>query len=321
MPEVISEDLSGKTVALVGANTGIGFEAVKHFAKMNPARMILGCRSEEKGRTTVEKLKSQTGYNKAEFGIIDLSNFASVQAFADGFKGRLDILVMNAAAGPIEVFAQSVEGWENTIQINNLSTSLLSILLLPHMQKTAQDHNVTTNLVIVASEIHYFVDIEDKVRDSPRILEKLSQKEYCTSGIMAKRYMVSKLLNVLFVRALSQRVPKSIVVTAPNPGFTVSELGRNITGFKAFLGRIMQKLMAHTTEEGSRQLVWAALAGGGQVPVDTLRGAFIHLSQVLESSDFVISDVGKDVQERVWNETVEILTKFDPKVAGILDSL
>ena len=43
------EDLSGKTVVVIGANIGLGFEAAKHFARMNPDRIILGCRSKERG--------------------------------------------------------------------------------------------------------------------------------------------------------------------------------------------------------------------------------------------------------------------------------
>ena len=49
VPSVEHEDLSGKTVVVIGANIGIGFEAAKHFAKMNPDRIILGCRSKERG--------------------------------------------------------------------------------------------------------------------------------------------------------------------------------------------------------------------------------------------------------------------------------
>lgn len=33
---LIRKDLSGKVVLVVGANTGLGFEAAKHFARMNP---------------------------------------------------------------------------------------------------------------------------------------------------------------------------------------------------------------------------------------------------------------------------------------------
>ena len=49
VPPVLHADLVGKTVIITGANAGIGFEAAKHFAKMSPARLILACRSEEKG--------------------------------------------------------------------------------------------------------------------------------------------------------------------------------------------------------------------------------------------------------------------------------
>lgn len=54
LPPPLHTDLSGKTVLVIGANTGIGLEAAKHFAKMNPARLIIGCRSAERGRTALE---------------------------------------------------------------------------------------------------------------------------------------------------------------------------------------------------------------------------------------------------------------------------
>ena len=47
-------DLSGKTVVVVGANVGLGFEATKHFASMNPKRLVLGCRSQKKGQAALQ---------------------------------------------------------------------------------------------------------------------------------------------------------------------------------------------------------------------------------------------------------------------------
>ena len=47
-------DLTGKTVVVVGANVGLGFEAAKHFASMNPKRLVLGCRNQEKGQAAVQ---------------------------------------------------------------------------------------------------------------------------------------------------------------------------------------------------------------------------------------------------------------------------
>lgn len=52
-PPIEYEDLSGKTAVVIGANAGIGFEASKHFARMNPDPLILGCRNEERGETAI----------------------------------------------------------------------------------------------------------------------------------------------------------------------------------------------------------------------------------------------------------------------------
>lgn len=49
LPPVAHADLTGKVVVVIGANVGLGFEASKHFARMNPGKLILACRSKEKG--------------------------------------------------------------------------------------------------------------------------------------------------------------------------------------------------------------------------------------------------------------------------------
>lgn len=51
---VLTADLAGKTVMVIGANTGLGLQASIHFARMNPGRLILGCRSEGKGQAAVK---------------------------------------------------------------------------------------------------------------------------------------------------------------------------------------------------------------------------------------------------------------------------
>jgi retinol dehydrogenase 12 len=51
---VVHADLTGKTIVIIGANVGLGFEAAKHFASMNPKRLVLGCRSQEKGQAAVQ---------------------------------------------------------------------------------------------------------------------------------------------------------------------------------------------------------------------------------------------------------------------------
>ena len=55
---LVTEDLTGKVVLVTGGNIGLGFEAAKHFASMNPEMLIIACRSEVKGKQAVKGLFS-----------------------------------------------------------------------------------------------------------------------------------------------------------------------------------------------------------------------------------------------------------------------
>jgi retinol dehydrogenase 12 len=61
---------------------------------------------------------------------------------------------------------------------------------------------------------------------------------------------------------------------------------------------MMEKALAHTTEEGSRQLVWAAVGGAGSE--DSLRGAYVSSSRVEEPSDILLDEKGRQLQNKVW---------------------
>ncbi|CAK5283324.1 unnamed protein product [Mycena citricolor] len=321
---VVKADLAGKTVVVIGANTGLGFEASKHFAQMNPGRLILGCRSESKGMEAVEKIKKDTGFS-AELWLIDLADFGSVSAFADRFEHdceRLDILVENAGVST-DKYTVSKDGWEtssHSMQVNDLSTPLLALRLLPLMIKTAREHQITPRLVIVASDVHYWTEISKEVAEDPSPLSVLGGAEFCSvPKQMANRYFLTKLLNVFFVRAFNDRLPLAtpVVIDTVNPGFCRSELIREAVGLIRLVFPIMQLLLAHPTEVGSRQLVYAALGEGNG---EKLRGQFITNYGVAEVSDFILTPMGVKLQDRLWDDLIDILKKVDPKVDGIVNS-
>ncbi len=60
----------------------------------------------------------------------------------------------------------------------------------------------------------------------------------------------------------------------------------------------MEVLLARTTEEGSRQLVWAAIGGVGRE--FGLRGGYVNKANLQEVSDYALSDEGGAVQTRLW---------------------
>ena len=52
----VAEDVTDKIAVVTGANTGIGFHTAKILAKGN-AKVILACRSKERGEKAVEELE------------------------------------------------------------------------------------------------------------------------------------------------------------------------------------------------------------------------------------------------------------------------
>lgn len=61
---------------------------------------------------------------------------------------------------------------------------------------------------------------------------------------------------------------------------------------------LIEGSFARTTEEGSRQFVYAAV--GGADNVDEMRGQYIDLHEVAGSADFVLGEDGKRRQDKLW---------------------
>lgn len=67
---------------------------------------------------------------------------------------------------------------------------------------------------------------------------------------------------------------------------------------RSIFDRIMEALLARTSEEGSRQLLWAAIGGVGRE--FELRGGYVSKADLQEVSDFALSDEGAVVQTHLW---------------------
>ncbi|KIJ68096.1 hypothetical protein HYDPIDRAFT_107736 [Hydnomerulius pinastri MD-312] len=314
-----SADISDKSIVVVGANVGLGFEAAVHFAKLKPKKLLLTSRDEDKCNRTKEEVEQRSTIKDVASWPLELGSFDSVRKFADRIETEgwtMNALVANAGLSTM-TYAKTQDGWETTLQVNYLSTALLSILMLPHLIKTTQAGDAS-RLVIVSSEAHF---LAVKMKDAtkwPSILGKLNDEEYCTFSVMRKRYELSKLLEVMFVRELASRLPNPtpVAVSAINPGFCHSRLTRSIEGnpIVNLVLRAMKAMLARTTEVGSRTLVHPAVEPGER----TRHGRYISCCEVSEESDYVLSDEGKEVSRRLWAETIEVLGKVDPRVNQVI---
>lgn len=147
---------------MTGANVGLGKEAARHFCRLGAAKVILGCRSTEKGEAALKDIKTSLSPDSEvnlEVWSLDLTSFESVKQFcrrADKELDRLDVVVENAGIA-IGEYVEADGGFESTIAVNVVSTFLMALLLLPTLRRTAAEFNVEPRVVVVSSDAHLFV--------------------------------------------------------------------------------------------------------------------------------------------------------------------
>lgn len=299
-----TERCDGKTIVITGANTGLGFEAARHYVRLGAEKLIIACRSSSKGeaaKVDIEKTEGRKGV--IDVWSLDLLDYESVKSFAKRLDSlpRLDILIENAGVSTFNF--ELVNGNEKTITTNVISTFLLTLLALPILKRSAERHSVRPTLVIVASEVHEFAYFEE--RHGSSIFATLNDP---ATAKMNDRYNVSKLLEVLVVREMcTTELDRDYPVTLNyvNPGWCHSELMREMNSLPI---RIIKRLVCRTTEMGSRTLVLAGLGGK-----DT-HGEYLTNARVRAPGKLVVGEEGKVLQTRVWRELKEKLETIQPGV-------
>ena len=138
-PEWLSEGtkLFNRVAIIIGGNAGLGLEAASQLLSFKLAHLILAVRSSHKGEEAATQLRSQHPNATIEVWLLDMSSYDSIRTFARRVKtklSRLDMVVLNAGVRKSSFGIDRSTGHEETIQINYLSTFLLSILLLPSLK-------------------------------------------------------------------------------------------------------------------------------------------------------------------------------------------
>ena len=133
---------------VTGAPGAMGKVLAKRIAAQGKP-VILACRDLEKGEKLAEELKVATQNNDIRAMHLDLSSFARVKAFVaelNELNRPVAALINNSAVLPRRR-KTSVDGFEYTIQVNFLSTVLLSMLIVPMFKENGGRIVMTTSLM------------------------------------------------------------------------------------------------------------------------------------------------------------------------------
>jgi NAD(P)-dependent dehydrogenase (short-subunit alcohol dehydrogenase family) len=229
--------MTGKTVIVTGANSGIGRVAASALTAAG-ARVVLAVRNTDKGDAAASQMSGTTEVRR-----LDLASLASVKEFAAGWDGPIDILVNNAGI-MIPPKSQTADGFEMQFGTNHLGHFALTNLLLPH---------ITGRVVTVSSTAHRMgrIDFDD-----------LNWEHRSYRGWRA--YGQSKLANLLFTAELQRRLiaaGSDVEANAAHPGYAATNLqSHSENRLMEVLMVIGNRVIAQDDKAGALPTLYAAVA-------------------------------------------------------------
>jgi len=177
-------DLTGRTMLVTGASSGIGLITARELGRVG-AQVVLGVRDPQKARRAIEGLPGTYQVRR-----LDVADLASVREFAGSWKGPLDVLINNAGVMDVPA-ARTADGLDLETATNYTGPFVLTQLLLPH---------ITDRVVSVTSQLH---------RQAKLDVDDLDWRGRQPSTRSLQAYKDSKFAQILFSLELQRRLSES----------------------------------------------------------------------------------------------------------------
>jgi NAD(P)-dependent dehydrogenase (short-subunit alcohol dehydrogenase family) len=239
----MSWSISGKTVLVTGATSGLGLEASVTLARMG-AEVVLVGRDRPRGEAAVTTVRRRSGSDAVSLRLCNFASMTQVRALATNvIAGHPKLHVLMNNAGTVHARREVTEdGVERTFAVNHLGAFLFTNLLLDLITRSAP-----ARIVTVTSAAH---------RSGDMPFDNL-QFEHGGYSIM-RAYARSKLANVLFTRELARRlVGTGVTANCLHPGAVATNIWSHAPWYtQPFLAAA--KLFMLGVEEGADRLVFAA---------------------------------------------------------------
>lgn len=275
--------VSGKTCVVTGANAGIGKETAVGLARSG-AHVVMVCRSSERGERALAEVKAASGSDAVELMLCDMSAFASMRELSEQLHAQhraVHVLVNNAGA----MFArreQTVDGIEQTFQVNHLGYFVVTHLLLDLLQASAP-----ARIVTVASHAHRRAKFEFDNLQGERKYSDLSA------------YSRSKLYNIAFTYELARRLAGTgVTANCLHPGVVASNFGLSASPAFRLLVKVGRPFLM-SSERGARTSIYVAASS----EVEGVSGKYFDKCKQVRSSR-VSYDV--EAQRRLWKVSAEL---------------
>jgi NAD(P)-dependent dehydrogenase (short-subunit alcohol dehydrogenase family) len=206
-------DLTGKRAIVTGASSGIGVETARTLAGAG-AQVTLAVRNTQAGSTAAADIARTTGRDDVAVAALEVTEPASVAAFAATWDQPLDILVNNAGVMmPPE--RRTPQGWELQFATNHLGHFALAQALHDALAAAGG-----ARIVVVSSTGHLY---------SPVVFDDLQFRFRPYDPLLA--YGQSKTAAILFaVGATARWASDGITANALNPGAIATNLQRHVGG-------------------------------------------------------------------------------------------
>jgi NAD(P)-dependent dehydrogenase (short-subunit alcohol dehydrogenase family) len=183
-------DISGRTVIVTGAASGLGAQITKVLSSKG-GQVVMADVDVAKANTVAESIRSSIPGATPEVIELDLADIRSVKRFIDSFRskhGSLDILVNNAGIMVLP-YSKTVQGYESQWGVNYLGHFFLTANLLDLLMLTKDSRVVIQTSIVHRGGAINFDDINWERHYSPW-----------------KAYKQSKLATLLFSQELQRRL-------------------------------------------------------------------------------------------------------------------
>lgn len=291
-----------ESILITGANSGLGFEVAKLFAE-GDYEVVAVCRSMEKAKETQRQILELYPDSKVVPMAAELSSIESIRSCLKKLEAKVDHLICNAGISNTKEPQLSKDGFEFIFSVNHLAHYVFAVELYNRFPTSLR------SIVVVSSSLH---DPEkSKGQFPPPEFENVRDFAYPKNELTSwkdeagRRYVHSKLCNVLFTYGMSKRLPKGarIRINAFNPGFMPkTNLGRDQSRMTRFMLKYILPLMKpfmsemKTARESAKALMQVCLESKGS-------GAYYSGPKEVKSSEL---SYGEKLIDDLWGLSEEL---------------